>query len=118
MTVGVEVSLAEDRYRGDESQARFFDRLLAALSTRREIRSVAAASYVPPARVLGNVRFEIEGRATPSDAQTALASAVTPGLFRMLGIGVTSGRAIDDRDGVDAPQCPRSAARLRAATGC
>ena len=71
-TVGVEISLAEDRYRDDESQARFFDRLLAALSTRRELRSVSAASYVPPARALGNVRFEIEGRATSSDALTAL----------------------------------------------
>ena len=101
--VGVEISLAEDRYRDDESQMRFFDRLLSALSTRHELRDVAAASYVPPARALGNVRFAIEGRATPTDAQTALASAIAPGLFRMLGLGLVRGRTIDERDGANAP---------------
>ena len=104
---GVDVSLAEGRYRDEASQARFFERLLDGLSRRSEIHAAAALSYVPPARIYGNVRFTIEGRATPSDALTALASATSPGAFEMLGIGIRRGRAIDDRDGADAPRVAR-----------
>ena len=78
---GVDVSLAEGRYRDETSQARFFERLLDGVSRRSEIHAAAALSYVPPARIYGNVRFTIEGRATPSDALTALASATSPGAF-------------------------------------
>jgi putative ABC transport system permease protein len=101
--LGVDVSLAEGRYRDDDSQRQFFERLLTALEARPELRGVAAASYVPPARIDGNVRFEIEGRATPSDEQTTLVSATSPQLFRLLGIPVLRGRTIEDRDGRDAP---------------
>ena len=101
---GVDVSLAEGRYRDEASQARFFERLLDGLSRRSEIHTAAALSYVPPARIYGNVRFTIDGRATPSDALTALVSATSPGAFDMLGIGIRRGRAIDVRDRADAPR--------------
>ena len=114
---GVDVSLAEGRYRDEASQARFFERLLDGVSGRSEIQAAAALSYVPPARIYGNVRFTIEGRATPSDALTALASATSPGAFEMLGIGIRRGRAIDARDRADAPRWPSSARRWPAATG-
>jgi len=101
--VGIDISLPENRYRDEASQRDFFDRLLTNLATRSELQ-VAAASYVPPARIWGNVRFEIEGRSTPSDAQTTLLTAVSSGIFDALGVALVRGRLIEDRDAAAAPR--------------
>ena len=106
-TVGVlavDISLAESRYREEPSQAQYFDRLLTALATRPEIASAAAASYVPPGRIYGNVRFSIDGQGEPTDAQTTLVSAIDSRALSVLGIDVQRGRAIEDRDGDGAPR--------------
>ena len=71
-TLAMEISRSETRQSADSDNRRFFEALLAALAERGEVRAVAAASYVPPTRPLGNVRFSIEGRATSTEAQTAL----------------------------------------------
>ena len=102
--LAMEISLSEAGHTpGDESHRLFFERLFAALATRGEIQRVGAASYVPPTPPLGNVRFSIEGRATSTEAQTALASAVNPSAFRMLGIPLVRGRLIEERDHSTAP---------------
>jgi putative ABC transport system permease protein len=101
----VDVSLQEARYREEASQRQFFDRLLAALETRQEVRGVATATYLPPARIFGNVRFAIEGRSTATDALSTLASGVSVSAFRVLGIPLVRGRLLDDRD---QPQSPRA----------
>jgi len=67
---------------------------------------VAAASYVPPTRPLGNVRFAIEGHATSTEAQTALASAVSASVFKLLGIPLVRGRLIEERDLQNVPRWP------------
>ena len=100
----VDVSLPANRYRDENSQRQFFDRLLSALAVRPELRAAAATTYIPPARIYGNVRFAIEGRSTPTDTQTALASGVSPGVFSLLGIPLLRGRLIDGRDRTDAPR--------------
>ncbi|HQZ38353.1 MAG TPA: ABC transporter permease [Vicinamibacterales bacterium] len=102
--LAIDISLAETRYRDEPSQARYFERLLTELATRPEIANAAAASYVPPGRIYGNVRFSIEGQGEPTDAQTTLVSAVDPQAFSVLGIGVQRGRAIEARDGAGAPR--------------
>jgi predicted permease len=102
-TLAIELSLSEIGHPDEESQRLFFERLLAALATRGEIQSLGAASYVPPARPLGNVRFSIEGRATSTDAQTALASAVNASAFNALGVPLVRGRLIEERDHATAP---------------
>ena len=99
----MEISRSETRQPGDSENRRFFERLLAALGERREIRAFAAASYLPPTRPLGNVRFSIEGRATSTEAQTALASAVSASAFKLLSIPLVRGRLIEDRDLPNAP---------------
>lgn len=101
--LAMEISLAETGHPDEESQRRFFERLLAALATRGEIQRVGAASYVPPAHPLGNVRFAIEGRATSTEAQTALASAVNASAFNALGVPLVRGRLIEERDHATAP---------------
>ena len=101
--LAMEISRPET-YQSDDSKNReFFDRVLAALAQRRELRSVAAASYVPPTRPLGNVRFSIEGRPASTEAQTALASAVNSSAFALLDIPLVRGRLIDGRDGANGP---------------
>ena len=101
---GAEISLPVSRYADDSSQRQFFDRLLSALDARREVRSAAAATYIPPARIYGNVRFAIEGRSTPTDALTTLATGVSANAFKLLGIRLLRGRLIDSRDHPDAPR--------------
>lgn len=101
--LAVDVSLAGTRYRDEPSHARYFERLLDALASRPEIASVGAASYVPPGRIYGNVRFSLEGHGEPTDSQTTLVSAVDARTFPILGIGVQRGRAIDARDADGAP---------------
>jgi putative ABC transport system permease protein len=102
-TLAMEISRSEMRPSDDADNRRFFGGLIAALRTRGEIAAVAAASYVPPAAPLGNVRFAIEGRATSTEGQTALASAVSASAFRLLGIMLVRGRLIDDGDLQNAP---------------
>ena len=97
-TLAMEISRSETRQPDDSDYRSFFEGLLAALGTRREIRAVGAASYVPPTRPLGNVRFTIEGRATSTEGQTALASAVSASAFRLLGIPLVRGRLLEERD--------------------
>ena len=102
-TLAMEVSRSETRQSDDADNRAFFEGLLAALGDRNEVGTVAAASYVPPTRPLGNVRFSIEGRATSTEAQTALASAVSASTFKLLGIPLVRGRLIEDRDLHNAP---------------
>ncbi len=102
--LAVNISLAETRYRQGPSQAQYFERLLTGLATRPEIASAAAASYVPPGRIYGNVRFSIDGQGDPTDSQTTLVSAVDPQTFSILGIGVQRGRALEARDTDGAPR--------------
>jgi putative ABC transport system permease protein len=102
-TLAVDLALTESRYADDESQGRFFARLLQALSTRPAITRAGAASYVPPSRIYGNVRFAIDGRDGPTETQTTLVSAVDPDALAMLGIAVQRGRGIEARDDDGAP---------------
>jgi len=102
--LAIEVSRPEMGDDAAEARDRaFFEALLAALAHRGELRAVGAASYVPPTVPLGNVRFSIEGRATSTEAQTALASAVDPSAFGLLGIPLVRGRLVADGDGATAP---------------
>jgi putative ABC transport system permease protein len=102
-TMAIEVARPETGQADEVSDRLFFERLLVALGNRGEIRAIGAASYVPPTNPLGNVRFAIRGRATSTDAQTALASAVNASAFRVLGISLLSGRLIEERDSEKAP---------------
>lgn len=98
LALAADISLAETRYRDETSQARFFERLLAALSDRPEVARAGAASYIPPGRIFGNVRFAIEGRDGPTDSQTTLMSVVDTAALDILGVRVLRGRAIEYRD--------------------
>jgi len=97
-TLAVEVSRAESHESQDVDNRRFFGELLRALAARRELQASAAASYVPPTRPLGNVRFSIARRASSTEAQTALVTAVSAPAFKLLGIALLRGRLTEERD--------------------
>lgn len=110
----IEIVLPDSRYADEPSQRAFFQRLLAALRTRPDLASVAASSYVPPTQAPGNVRFTIEGRPAPSDAQSASPAAVDPEAFGSMHVTLLRGRLIDERDGPGTPDvCVISAALAR-----
>jgi predicted permease len=100
----VDVSLPESRYASETSQAQFFDRLLAALAERPEVNAAGAASYIPPSRIYGNVRFAIDGRAASTETQTTLATGVSPSAFNLLGVSLLRGRLLDERDRAGTPR--------------
>jgi putative ABC transport system permease protein len=101
--LAMEVSLSELQ-QPDETQHRaFFSTLLNALQSRAEVAEVSAASYVPPAPPLGNIRFDIDGRAETSDHHSAVESAVSPAAFHMLGVRLVRGRLLGPGDGEGAP---------------
>jgi len=102
-TLAMEISRPESHQSSDAENRRFFQQILTALGTRGEVRAVAAASYVPPTRPLGNVRFSIEGRTSSTEGQTALASAISASAFKLLGIRLLRGRLIGDRDKEETP---------------
>jgi putative ABC transport system permease protein len=109
--VAAHVSLADTRY-DEPAQGRFFEHLLQALAARPEIARAGAASYVPPGRIYGNVRFAVEGGAGATDAQTTLVSAIDPHALQMLGVGLERGRIIDQRDDAAAPHVALISATL------
>lgn len=110
--LAIDISLADTRYREEPSQAQYFERLLTALAARPEITRAAAASYVPPGRIHGNVRFSIVGQGEPTDAQTTLVSAIDSQALRVLGLDIQRGRAIEDRDGAGARRVAAVSAAL------
>ncbi|HKK27898.1 MAG TPA: ABC transporter permease [Gemmatimonadota bacterium] len=69
------------------------------------VAAVGAVSNLPLGSSLGDLNFRIEGRPVPRGEVSPRADwqVVTPGYFRALGMNVRRGRALDERDAVDAP---------------
>jgi putative ABC transport system permease protein len=112
--LALEIVLPDSRYADEPSQRAFFERLLTALRAQPDLAAVAASSYVPPTQAPGNLRFTIEGRPVPSDAQSASPAAVDPDAFRAMHVALLRGRLIDERDGPATPDvCVVSAALAR-----
>ena len=101
--LAIEVSLSEARYPRESDQRAFFARLLEAVRGLPDVADAGAASYVPPADALGNVRFDIDDRQESSDVHTASASAIDDRALGLVGVRVLAGRAIDQRDAEQTP---------------
>ena len=89
----------------DAEVAPFFRQLLQRLDGVPGIAGAGAVSNLPLATDLGDLNFDIEGRATPADAVSSKADwqTVTPGYLEAMRIPLVSGRTIEPVDDVDAP---------------
>ena len=97
--VTLELNLPAQRYASEESQSRFFHRLLDRV---RALPGVTMASVVDnlPLHRISLTGFSIEGRPEQPGAATPLADVahVDPQFFRVLGLRLLSGRLLTDAD--------------------
>jgi len=83
----------------------FYDALLPRIASLPGVTVAGSASGAPLGGGIGVSDIEIEGWVNPGDAPrpTGWVQAVTPGYFAAMGIQVLEGRALEERDGMDAP---------------
>lgn len=96
--IAVEISLPTTRYAEEAAQRSFFQRVLDEVRALPDVADLGATSYVPPTDALGNMRFEIEGRAEASELHTASPAAVDERALPLLGVRVLRGRGVEARD--------------------
>jgi len=93
----VRVDLSEARYKTPEEIRLQVGRLEEALRARPGVRAIATGTDRPVFDRGRQAAFRIEGRRA-DESRLALLTAVTPGYFRALGIGVKQGREFLDTD--------------------
>lgn len=83
----------------------FYERLLDAVGQLPGVSSAGLVSNLPLATDLGDLNFDIAGRATSEGAVSPKADwqVVTPGYFEAMGIPLLAGRGIERIDDADAP---------------
>ena len=100
------ISLPEARYGEDAAVATFYERLTERLRASRGVVTAGAGVRVPTAgsRYNPNRSIVIEGRPRAADETLFAADlTVTPGYLETLRIPLRAGRALDERDGSEAP---------------
>ncbi len=100
----VRVSLPTSSYPDADAMRRFMAAVMPRLSRAPGVASAAATMALPPA-ITTMAPYQIGDLPTApiGDRPVGQWSAVTPGYFATLGIPVTSGRAIDERDDERSP---------------
>jgi predicted permease len=99
-----ELSLPSSRYPEIASQVDFHRRLLERVRALPGVLAAAATSYPPAWDNVVSFSYVIEGqpRIGPREREDPVAlGAVTPGLFRMLGMPLIRGRTFNESDGPD-----------------
>jgi predicted permease len=98
------LSLPEGVYREPAQIGTFYRELEARLSALPGVVSAGAVMIPPVARTGFGGTFTVDGRPEdPADEPRAQLRPATPGYFKALGLQVTAGRAIDERDHESAP---------------
>ena len=93
------------RYRDDLQRVQFYDRVLERLAAVPGVASIGATSHLPLTGYNMGATLRVAGR-TPLPGETepsAPVARVNPDYFRTMGIGLRSGRLINDTDTKDAP---------------
>ena len=95
------ISPSPARYAGGPEVRRFYSDFLDRLEARPEVESAAAVSTVLLSRLPNMSPISVEGRSDYPDAvrnASVTIDGVSPGAFNLLGIRITEGRALDERD--------------------
>lgn len=92
--------IPDQRLRGREQIKSYYRQMLEKIQAVPGVRKAAVMSGIPASAPSANVRFSIVGQpvANPSERPSATLSMVTAGYFDTLGIHITNGRGIDERD--------------------
>jgi len=101
----MQVSLPQPKYADESTRSAFFDRVVAGVRSQPGVEGAAFGSTLP-FQNSGNTRsFTIEGRAdVPGEVRDALYRAGTSEYLKVLGVVVSEGRLIDERDVAGAPR--------------
>ena len=83
----------------------FYQRLIERMRALPGVTHASAINHVPLAGDIWTFPFEIEGRPAPPPGEEPRAAyrVVFPGYFETMGLRLVGGRAIDERDTLDAP---------------
>ena len=83
----------------------FYQRLIERMRALPGVTHASAINHVPLAGDVWTFPFEIEGRPAPppGEGPSAAYRVVFPGYFETMGLRLVGGRAIDERDTLDAP---------------
>ena len=98
--LAVEINLPGAKYPEARQQTTFFHDIIKRVKALPTVQSAGAISFLPLAGAGAATGFTIEGRPAPPPGQTPVADvrAVSPDLFRAMGIRLLRGRVFDDRD--------------------
>ncbi|MBA2630195.1 MAG: FtsX-like permease family protein, partial [Thermoleophilaceae bacterium] len=102
----VELPLPPSRYADPEQQSSFYREVLERVSALPGVQGAATTLSLPLGNVAAFLVFRPEGLepASPEDAPTARANAVSPGYFRTLRIGLARGRDFAPSDDAASPR--------------
>jgi len=97
-------TLPGTRYRDPLKRLAFYDRVVAGVRALPGVSSAAYGSMLPFLSIGNTNGYQVEGRVpAPGDAQDALFRTGTNDYLKTLGVRLSEGRLIEDRDGRDAP---------------
>jgi putative ABC transport system permease protein len=98
--LGVEINLPAAKYSETRRQTTFFHDIIERVKVLPGVQSAGAISFLPLAGAGAATGFTIEGRPAPAPGQGPVADvrAVSPDLFRAMGIRLLRGRVFDERD--------------------
>jgi len=105
LTLALDLSSSRG-YEAPAAQTAFMSELAQRVAALPGVRSVAFGDSLPLARVRRMLRgLTVENRPPrdPRQEPEVTVTAVSPGYFRTLGIGVRRGRGLEERDGATAP---------------
>ena len=102
--LGFRTTLATERYRDPEAFERFFSQLTTDLAALPGVKNVGVASQVPPGYV-STRSFLVEGEEIAAEGalKNAYFTAVSPGYFPSVGIGIKQGRGLTENDRAGSP---------------
>src|SRR5262245_4964029 len=98
--LAVEINLPAAKYSETRQQTTFFHDVIERVKALPGVQAIGAISFLPLAGPGSSTGFTVEGRPAPAPGQGPVADvrAVSPDLFRAMGIRLLRGRVFDERD--------------------
>ena len=97
------VQLPTAKYRQPEQRVEFFKRAQERIAALPGVEAVGAISFLPLTGLASSTSFAIDAQPAPRPGEEpgTEVRVVTPGYFRVIGVPLLKGRALDERDGAE-----------------